>query len=72
MLNWEYTNFSELIPFCDPNAEENHTSSLIPEQFNFFPGLGLNCPAWTLDEIFLPPMGKFLYHVHGSHGLQRQ
>jgi len=42
MLNWEYTNFSGLIPFFVTNAEEDHTSPLIPEQFNFFPGLGLN------------------------------
>lgn len=41
MLNWEYTNFNELIPFCDPNTDDEQPSSLVPEQYNLFPGLGL-------------------------------
>ena len=26
ILNWEYINFS---PFCDPNAEDDHTSGIL-------------------------------------------
>ena len=32
MLNWEYINFNELIPFCDPNTDDEQPSSLVPEQ----------------------------------------
>ena len=41
MLNWEYINFNELLPFCDPRAEEEQGPTQTPEQFILFPGLGL-------------------------------
>lgn len=41
MLNWEYINFNELLPFCDPGSEEEQSLTQTPEQLMFFPGLGL-------------------------------
>ena len=41
MLNWECINFNELLPFCNPGAEEEQGLTQTPEQFMLFPGLGM-------------------------------
>ena len=33
MRNWEYINFNELIPFCDPGAEEEHDLNTNPDHY---------------------------------------
>ena len=41
MLNWEYINFNELLPFCDPGSDEEQGLAQASDQFMLFPGLGL-------------------------------
>ena len=40
MLNWEYINFNELLPFCDLGSEEEQGQAQASDQFMLFPGLG--------------------------------
>ena len=51
MVAGEYINFNELIPFCDPGAEEEQSTST-PEHY-LFPTLGLIRQGHKVDYSFL-------------------
>ena len=63
MLNWEYINFNELIPFCDPNTDDEQPSSLVPEQYNLFPGLGLVQQGHQVKYSFLQWASCFVRYM---------
>ena len=53
MTNGEYINFNELIPFCDPTAEEDSDWETTSKRFQLFPELGLIQPGHKLKYTFL-------------------
>ena len=70
MLNWEYINFNELLPLCDPGAEEEQGLTQTPEQFMLFSGLGLLQHGHQVKYSFLQWASCFVTYmaVMASHG----
>ena len=70
MLNWEYINFNELLPFYDPGLEEEQGLTQTPEQFMLFPGLGLMQHGHPVKYLFLQWASCFVTYmaVMASHG----
>ena len=62
MIAGEYINFNELIPFCDPGAEEEHTSTPTPEHY-LFPGLGIIRPGHKIEYSFLQWASCFVTYM---------
>jgi hypothetical protein len=58
----EYINFNELIPFCDPGAEEEPTSTSTPEHY-LFPGLGVIRPGHKIAYSFLQWASCFVTYM---------
>jgi hypothetical protein len=63
MVAGEYINFTKLIPFCDPGAEEEPTS--IPEHY-LFPGLRVIRPGHQIEYSFLQWASCFVTYMHGA------
>ena len=53
MTNGEYINFNELIPFCDPTAEEDSDWETTSERFQLLTELGLIQPGHKLKYTLL-------------------
>ena len=60
MVAGEYINFNELIPFCDPSAEEQ--SSAAPEHY-LFPSLGLIKQGHKVEYSFLQWASCFVTYM---------
>ena len=63
MTNGEYINFNELIPFCDPTAEEDSDWETTSERFQLFPELGLIRPGHKLKYTFLQWANCFIIYM---------
>ena len=63
MVNGEYINFNELIPFCDPTAEEDNEWEKATERFQLFPELGLIQPGHKLQYTFLQWANCFITYM---------
>ena len=63
MTNWEYINFNELIPFCDPTVEEDDNWEATPDRFQLFPELGLIQPGHKLQYSFLQWVNCFATYM---------
>ena len=63
MTNWEYINFNELIPFCDPTAEEDKEWDTTSDRFQLFPELGLVQPGHKLQYTFLQWANCFITYM---------
>lgn len=63
MTNGEYINFNELIPFCDPTAEEDPDWETTSERFQLFPELGLIQPGHKLKYTFLQWANCFVIYM---------
>lgn len=60
MINWEYI---ELIPFCDPTAEEDNEWETAIERFQLFHELGLIQPDHKLQYTFLQWANCFITYM---------
>ena len=64
-----YINFNELIPFCDPTAEEDSDWETTSDRFQLFPELGLIQPGHKLRYTFLQWANCFITYIYGSYGI---
>lgn len=62
MHGGEYINFNELIPFCDPGAEEEHDTPPSMDHY-LFPGLGLIHRGHKLNYSFLQWASCFVTYM---------
>lgn len=62
MVAGEYINFNELIPFCDPGAEEEPTATSAPEHY-LFPSLGVIRPGHKIEYSFLQGVSCFITYM---------
>jgi hypothetical protein len=62
MVAGEYINFNELIPFRDPGAEEEPTSTSTTEHY-LFPGLGVIRPGHKIEYLFLQWASCFVIYM---------
>ena len=63
MRNWEYVNFNELIPICDPSVEEDTDWQQASDHFALFPGVGLVCPGYNIKYSFLQWANYFEVYI---------
>ena len=63
MTDWECINLNELIPFCDPKAEEDKEWEAASDRSNSFPSLAWYNQAIKLQYTFLQWANCFVTYI---------